>query len=172
MNDRERIYQALDSLGVAYERYAHAPAFHIDQCEALAARFHALICKNYFLSTRRKKDYCLCIVRPNARLRTSDISAQAGTSRLGFGSEEDLQALLRTRPGSVSPLGLLFDEELRVRLLVDRALVGEPRLAFHPCDNTETLVLSWADFAEKFLPAVRHAPTFVDVHDFGELPES
>ena len=94
MTDRERIYQALDSLGVAYERYAHAPAFHIDQCEALAARFHALICKNYFLSTRRKKDYCLCIVRPNARLRTSDISAQAGTSRLGFGSEEDLQAIL------------------------------------------------------------------------------
>ena len=166
MTDRERIYQALDSLGVAYERYAHAPAFHIDQCEALAAGFHALVCKNYFLSTRRRTAYCLCIARPSARLRTSDVSAQAGTARLSFGSEEDLLALLHTHPGSVSPMGLLFDRERRVQLLADRALIGEPRLAFHPCDNTETLVLSWADFAEKFLPHTGHAPLFVDIRDF------
>ena len=42
------------------------------------------------------------------------------------------------------------------------------RLAFHPCDNTETLVLSTHDFFQKYLPATGHEPTFGEVHDFEE----
>ncbi len=68
---------------------------------------------------------------------------------------------LGTRPGSVSPMGLLFDPDGCVRLLVDEGLRGLGDLAFHPCDNTETLAMSEDDFFNRFLPATGHVPQFV-----------
>ena len=165
---KNQVYAFLDSIGVAYDRESHAPAFHMDDCVEISDRMNAAHCKNYFLTTKSRKIHCLCLVRPNARLKTSDVSRQAGTPRLSFADEEAMMALLRVHPGSVSPMGLIFDQENRVRLLVDGALKNESRLAFHPCDNTETLVMSAEDFFGKFLTAVGHEPTFVEIHDFEE----
>ena len=50
--------------------------------------------------------------------------------------------ILRTLPGAISPMGLLFDQERKVLLAIDRALRGEERLLFHPCVNTATLAVS------------------------------
>ena len=160
---KNRVYAFLDSIGVRYERESHAPAFHMDDCVEISDRMNAAHCKNYFLTTKSKKVYCLCLVRPEVRFRTSDVSKQAGTPRLSFADEAAMQELLHVQPGSVSPMGLIFDEENRVRLLVDRELRSAERIAFHPCDNTETLVISGDDFFGVFLPAVHHEPFFVTV---------
>jgi Ala-tRNA(Pro) deacylase len=77
-----------------------------------------------------------------------------------------MQAMLNTRPGSVSPMGLLFDGAADVRLLVDSALWAQKELAFHPCDNTATLAMSSKDFFEIFLPAVGKKAEPVEIHDF------
>lgn len=160
---KQQVYEFLDAIGIAYDRACHAPAFHMDDCVEISDRMNAAHCKNYFLTTKSKKVYCLCLVRPEVRLRTSDLSRQAGTPRLSFADAADLQAFLHVQPGSVSPMGLIFDADGRVRLLVDSALKDADRLAFHPCDNTETLVMSAHDFFEVFLPAVHHEPLFVEV---------
>ena len=160
---KNRVYAFLDALGIRYDREAHAPAFHMDDCVEISDRMNAAHCKNYFLTTKSKKVYCLCLVRPEVRFRTSDVSKQAGTPRLSFADESAMEELLRVHPGSVSPMGLIFDEDDRVRLLVDSALRNAERLAFHPCDNTETLVMSGEDFFGVFLPAVHHEPMFVEV---------
>ena len=165
---KDQVYAYLDALGIPYDREAHAPAFHMDDCVVISDRMNAAHVKNYFLTTKSRKIHCLCLVRPNARLRTSDISKQAGTPRLSFADEAAMLEYLRVTPGSVSPMSLIFDGEHRVRLLVDSALRTAERLAFHPCDNTETLVLSTHDFFQKYLPATGHEPTFVKVHDFEE----
>ena len=65
-------------------------------------------------------------------------------------------------------MGLMFESAREVRVLVDRALADVPELAFHPCDNTETLALSNRNFFEIYLPAVGKTPEWVDIHDFLE----
>lgn len=171
MTDKEQIYALLDRLGIRYRTAMHAQAMTMEDCALVDAQLGAVSCKNYFLTTKSKKYYCLCVVRPNARLRTSDISKQAGTPRLSFADEDDMVALLHTHPGSVSPMGLMFDPENRIRLLVDSALVDGGELAFHPCDNTETIAMAAEDFFGCFLPAVQHEPEFVEIHDFQENVE-
>ena len=163
------VCRKLDELGVAYRMISHPPLFHMEECAAAGERLGAMVCKNYFLTTKNHKVHCLCVVRPEARLRTADISKQAGTARLSFAGEDELERLLRAKPGSVSPLGLLFDEECQVRLLIDSALLAETELAFHPCDNTRTLVIATADLLERFLPAVGHGFSPVEIHDFDEI---
>lgn len=165
---RAAIYAKLDALGIRWRSIQHAPAASAAECAAVSEALGALVCKNYFLTTKSRKHWRLCIVRPEARLRTADISRQAGTPRLTFAEEDDLLRMLHARPGSVSPMGLMFDSAQEVRVLVDRALAQAPELAFHPCDNTETLALSSRDFFEIYLPAVGKTPEWVDIHDFLE----
>lgn len=173
MNDVKDIVCArLDEIGVPYRRYRHEAAFTMEDCAKVDEMIGASVVKNYFLTTKSKKHYCLCVVRGNVRLKTSDISKQAGTPRLSFAGEEDMAEMLRVRPGSVSPMGLMFDPENRVRLLVDSALKDAAEMGFHPCDNTETIVVSGADFFGKFLPAVGHSPEFVEIHDFLDASEA
>ena len=66
-------------------------------------------------------------------------------------------------PGAVTPLGLIFDADDSVKLLMDRALRDEARLIFHPCVNTASVAMSTRDFLEVFLPAVRKTPVFIEV---------
>ena len=80
-----------------------------------------------------------------------------------------MERLLKVHPGAVSPMGLLFDEEKQVELLVDGALREVPRLGFHPCDNSRSLAMAGEDFFERFLPAVGRAPRWVEIHDFQEV---
>lgn len=161
----KQIYEKLDELGLAYSVIEHAPVHTISDCLEGDRRLDALTAKNYFLCTKNRKNFYLCLVRPEARLNTSDVSRQAGSSRLSFAPEEMLEKLLRTHAGAVSPMGLLFDEENQVRLLVDNALFQAERLAFHPCDNTHTLAMRAQDFFHIFLPAVHHLPTEIEIHD-------
>lgn len=168
MSDKDQVYAALDEWSIPYERYCHEAVWHMRDCVENAAPAGAVMCKNYFLTTKSRRVYCLCIARPNARLRTADISKQAGTPRLSFADEAAMAQILRVYPGAVSPMGLIFDAERRVRLLADAALSSCESLAFHPCDNTETVVLSAKDFFQRFVPATGREAELVEVHDFEE----
>lgn len=164
----KQVYAFLDSLGVVYESMEHAPAHTIEDCLENDKTLGGVTAKNYFLATKNLKHFYLCLVRPEARLKSSDISRQAGSARLHFGPEDHLLRLLKVHPGAVSPLGLMFDGENEVQLLLDKGLLDVEKIAFHPCDNTQTLAMSTQDFLDRFLPAVGHAPLLVEVHDFIE----
>lgn len=158
------VLSRLDALGIAYRLETHPPAHTMADCAEVDKRLHALTVKNIFLTTKNGKRFYLCLTRPDARFRTADISKQAGSSRLSFAPEEKLYELLRCRPGSASPLGLMFTD--RVGLIVDSALRDTPTLAFHPCDNTMTVAMSNRDFFEVFLRDVGVEAVYVEIHDF------
>ena len=166
MSARDEILARLDALGIPYQRLKHQALFHMSDCVREVEATGAVMCKNYFLTTRRRKAWCLCVTRPNAWFRTSDISRQAGTPRLTFAEDDEMAARLRTYPGAVSPLGLMFDSAGEVRLLADAALKDAELLAFHPNDNTETLILSAPDFFGRFLPDAKHEAEWVEIGDF------
>lgn len=170
MTDTAReVFARLDGMGIAYEWMDHPPVHTIEDCLENDAKLHAVTAKNYFLTTKNQKNFYLCLVRPEARLRTSDISRQAGSSRLSFAGEAHMERLLQVHPGAVSPMGLMFDGERQVRLLVDSGLRDVEKIAFHPCDNTCTLAMTAADFFDKFLPGIGCTPFFVEIHDFADV---
>ena len=166
MSAADEVFAFLDGLGIAYRRAEHGAAFTMADCSAVDARLGALTVKNIFLTTKNKKTCWPCITRPDARFRTADISRQVGSPRLSFAPEERLFEKLRCHGGSASPMGLIFPEAAGVGLIVDSALRKEPQLAFHPCDNTQTLAMAGEDFFQRFLPAVGVQVMDVEIHDF------
>ncbi len=164
MDDRARlVLEKLDALHISYDYIEHDAAAHMDECRAIEEKLGVMVPRNLFLTTRRQGGFYLYVLRPDAPFRSGDVSRQAGTSRLCFAGEDALYDHLRVRPGSVTPLGLIFDADDGVTLLMDRALCDEARLIFHPCVNTASVAMSTRDFLEIFLPAVHKTPVFIEV---------
>jgi Ala-tRNA(Pro) deacylase len=69
---------------------------------------------------------------------------------------------LGVTPGSVSPFGLINDQQRHVRVYVDRDLRRASRVSFHPNLNTRTATLSYTDF-ERFLAHAGNQVAYIAV---------
>lgn len=161
--NEERCYELLERLGVKFYRVDHEAAENIPDCELVEGILGCGICKNLFLTNRQQTDFYLLIMPGEKPFKTKLLSKQIGTARLSFGSPEDMERLLDLHPGSVSVLGLMNDREGKVRLLVDRELLNAENFGCHPCRNTTSLRFATKALFETVLPAVGHAPTFVEL---------
>ena len=153
---RRQVLEMLDANGIGYELHIHEPAHTIDDC--LRMPFitpDVTICKNILLCNRQQTDYYLLLLKPLTPFRTSVVSKLLGSSRLSFAPEDALERLLHLTSGSVSPLGLAFDGEHRIRLCCERGVMDTPRIAFHPCDNRATVIFTQDVFWHQVLPALK-----------------
>ena len=156
-------YDLLDSLGIAYECVDHDAAMTMELCHAAEGVLHISICKNLFLCNRQKTKFYLLLMPGDKPFKPKDLSAQIGSSRLSFGGAEDMERLLNLTPGSVTVLGLRYDPDCQVTLLIDQDLYQQSAFGCHPCINTSTVQFSTADFREKLLPALGHPVTLVQL---------
>lgn len=154
MNDK-RIFDALDSLGVAYERLEHEPIMTMEEGENIAARLGVEATKNLFL-VNRQGEHFLLLLRGDKKLRAKDIARQIGSGHLSFATADDMERLLHTQPGAASVLSLLFDEERQVRLLIDKDVLAQEYIGCHPCVNTCSLRMRTSDLLGVFLTATGH----------------
>ena len=158
-----RSYDLLDSLGIEYDRIDHEPAMTMEICEEIDRVLGATICKNLFLCNRQQTDFYLLMMPGDKPFKTKDLSSQIGSSRLSFGAPEYMEQLVDITPGSLSILGLMNDKEGRVRLLIDKDVLEGEYIGCHPCINTSSLRMKTSDMVEKLIPALRHAPTLVEL---------
>ena len=162
MSTKETIMAHLRELGIPHEYYEHAPAHTMADCLALPyAAPDVTFCKNLLLCNTPRTAFYLHVTAPDKPFRTSVVSKRLGSSRLSFAPADCLPAMLHLEPGSLSPLGLWFDPEKKIRLAFDRDVQQEGRIAFHPCDNTATVLFSQQVFWEQVVPALTHEPIFI-----------
>lgn len=159
----QRCYALLDRLGVAYRRADHDTASTMELCREIEKSLGCPICKNLLLTNRQQTDFYLLLMEGEKVFKTKYLSKALGCARLSFATDEQMERLLDITPGSLSVLGLMNDPEQRVRLVIDKPVLEQPEIGFHPCLNTSTLAVSMADFREKLLPALGHAPTVVEL---------
>lgn len=157
--DKEiRTYDFLDELGIEYYRLDHEPAdsAHPDVCAEVEEALGARICKNLFLANRQRTRFYLLMISEEKTFRSSEISRQAGSSRLHFAEPEYMIEMVGTTPGSASVMGLMNDTDHRVQLLVDEDLLRQEYIGCHPCINTSSLRIRREDIFGKFLTATGH----------------
>ena len=147
-------YDFLDSLGIEYERIDHEAAYTMEVCEEIDKVLGGKTCKNLFLCNRQKTDFYLLLMPGDKPFKTKDLSKQIGSARLSFAGEEDMLKLLNLTPGSVTVLGLLYDKEKKVKLLVDEEVLKDEMFGCHPCINTSSIKMKTSDVFQKVIPSL------------------
>ncbi len=155
------VYRALNELQVEFMRADHAPAMTMEDCVAIGEAIGAPVCKNLFLCNRQMTVFYLLLMPGDKPFKTKELSAQIGAARLSFASPEYMEKYLHTTPGSASVLGLLFDHERSVKLLIDEDVLVHPMIGAHPCINTSTLAFKTEDLLERILRHTGHTPQTV-----------
>ncbi len=163
-----KVYDLLDKLNIEYYRTDHEEANTMEVCNEIDKILGTLICKNLFLCNRTKTEFYLLMMPGDKPFKTKDITKQIGCSRLSFADAEYMEKYLNIKPGAVSIMGLMNDTENHIRLLIDKDVIKEETLGCHPCVSTSSLKFQTKDILEKFLPAVNHEPTIVELPDYNE----
>lgn len=153
---KQETYDYLRAHGVAFEITEHPAVYNMEECAALNLPYPEDDAKNLFVRDDKKQHYYLITVRADKRVDLKQFRRDHGTRPLSFASPEELLAHLKLTPGSVTPLGLLQDEERAVHFYLDEGFLLPPgRIGVHPNDNTATIWLP----AEELLKLLREHGT-------------
>jgi len=156
---RRQVLAFLDGHGIPYEMHEHERAHTIDDCLKMPfIKDNVTICKNILLCNRQQTQFYLMLLKPLTPFRTAVVSKALGVSRLSFAPENALEDRLHLTSGSVSPLGLLFDQKHEITLCYETGVRDTDQIAFHPCDNSATVIFSQQVFWEQVIPALEIEP--------------
>lgn len=159
-----RVYDFLDKLGIEYWQTDHRhEAYTMEDCREVDAVLEATICKNLFLCNRQQTQFYLLMIPDDKKFKTKELSGQLGVARLSFADETKMTEYLDIHPGAVSVMGLMNDHDNQVRLIVDADILRGEYIGCHPCVNTSSLKIRTADVFGKFLEAVGHDYTMVQL---------
>jgi Ala-tRNA(Pro) deacylase len=156
------IYSLLDSLGIQYERYDHAPVFTCEEADAEVPNHSAVQTKNLFLRDKRGRRHVLLVTSCEKAVDIKQFAGTVDAGHLSFGSPERLMKYLGVTPGSVTVLGLMNDVEHGVELYVDEEVWRTPEWRCHPLINSVTLILS-RESIERFLAHTGHTARIVEL---------
>ena len=147
--NKQEIYDFIKSKNIWYEVTEHKAVFNMDELSEIEILYPEYDAKNLFVRDDKKRNYYLITVRGNKRVDFKKIKNDNNTRPLSFASEEDLMSIMNLLAGSVTPLGLLNDHELKVIFYLDKDFLnGKQIIGVHPNDNTATLWLKVTDLID------------------------
>jgi Ala-tRNA(Pro) deacylase len=137
----DRLSDKLAAAGAAFDVLRHAPVFTSEEAAAvrgtsLASGAKALVCK-------ADEQFVLIVLPANRRLASKLVRKNAGVKSLRFASKEEVEQLTGLAPGSIPPLGSLFD----LPTWCDEALAEQERINFNAGDHAISISLAFAEFA-------------------------
>lgn len=164
MKGQIELYELLNSLGIEYEYHEHPPLATINDAIEHWKDYNSGRCKNIFFRNHKGNRHYLVVLEHLRQLDIHDLEKRLRQGKLTFASDQRLKKYLGVEPGSVTPFGLINDIENHVHLFIDAELESCERLAFHPCVNTATLVISKSDFI-KFMNHSGNSYEFIKLYD-------
>ena len=146
---KQEIYYFIKSRNIWYEVTEHEAVFNMEDLSKVEVLYPEYDAKNLFVRDDKKRNYYLITVKGNKRVDLKKFRTNNGTRPLSFASEQDLMNILNLIAGSVTPLGLLNDKELKVTFYLDKDFLKDKQIiGIHPNDNTATLWLKVTDLID------------------------
>jgi len=163
MNGSEKLYRRLAELNIPFEYIEHPPAPTIEIAKQYWAGHDAKHCKNLFFRNHKGNRHYLVILDCDENMDIHSIERLLRQGKLSFASEQRMLKYLGVTPGSVTPFGLINDEEHHVYVFIDSKLQTADRLSFHPCINTASLIVSRQDFI-RFMDNTQNQYEWIDLY--------
>jgi Ala-tRNA(Pro) deacylase len=157
----EDLFARLAELGIATSTRHHPPVFTVEEAKRRRGDIPGTHCKNLLLVDHKGRLW-LVVAREDTALDIKALRGRLGSGRLSFASPERLRAALGVGPGEVTPFALINDGERAVQVALERAMMAEGPLNFHPLTNAATTSIA-PDGLMAFIRAGGHEPRLVDL---------
>ncbi len=161
MSVEDKVYEYLNGLQIAYIKHEHPPVYTVEEANQHWHSITGMHCKNLFLRDKKGRQHFLLVIESSKQINIKKLNEQLG-ERFSFASPERLEKHLGLTPGSVSPFGLINNEDNLVKLILDSDIEHSEEVNFHPNINTITLTLKTSDFL-KFIHNVGNDWQFLSV---------
>ena len=163
MERRDRVFAWLDEHDIEYSWYEHPEAPTIEIAREYWRKDGSKHCKNLFFRNHKGNRHYLVCFDSEQSMAIHDLEHILHQGKLSFASPERMMKWLGLCPGSVSPFGLINDEENHTHLFLDKNLEQAESLSFHPNDSRGTVVISHEEFL-RYLEAVGNSWEFVELY--------
>ena len=160
---QQKVFDFFAQHGIEYTTYSHPEAPTIEIAKQYWHDDGSKHCKNLFFRNHKGNRHYLGCFDCEKSMAIHDLEQILKQGKLSFASEQRMEKWLGLRPGSVSPFGLINDEENHVHLFLDKNLKDYPSLSLHPNDNTATVVISQEMFA-RYLEAVGNTFEYIELY--------
>lgn len=147
--NKQEIYKYLDEKNIWYEITNHKAVYNMAELADVEMPYPTADAKNLFVRDDKKRDYYLITIKGDRRVDLKDFRKKYNTRPLSFASENDMQSIIGLTPGSVTPFGVLNDQNRKVNVFIEESFFECPGIVgVHPNDNTATIWIKTNDLTE------------------------
>lgn len=152
MITEKELYEKLKELGITdYTVKEHPPLFSVEDVIANDCMMPGLNFKNLLIKDKKAETYYLVILEDSRKMENKYFKEFTGWGKIRFAHPEELYEKMGLKPGSVSPYGLLNNEDHDIIIVVDHAIAAadeDELINFHPNRNTATLTVKKHQFVK------------------------
>ena len=146
----DKVKEYLNTLGIQFKIVEHEPAYTTEEADKYIEGHDGVRTKTMFICNKKKTNYYMIIMDDSKRLDMNKFKEIVSEKQIKMASEEALKEKLGIEPGMVSPFGLLNNDEKDVKIYMDKQIITEEIMTFHPNDNTKTLFITTKDLFKYF----------------------
>lgn len=139
----KKVFDLLNENDIYYDIVEHPAVFTVEEALKLVPKIDGTGCKNLFLKDN-DKTYYIYVLLENKRADFENLSNILGVEKVKFASEKELYNKTKLIRGSVTPLGIINNDEKDIIVLLDKELVNK-KVLMHPNINTKTISVNFED---------------------------
>lgn len=157
-----KVEEKLKELGMNFELVEHEPALTTEQADSFIEGIEGVRTKTMFLTNKKKTEFYLLIMDDMKRLDMDRFKEIVEQKQIKMASENSLMEKMMLPPGVVSPFGLLNNEDKDIKVYIDKEIINEDRMSFHPNTNEKTIFIKTGDLI-KFLDNIGQPANIVKI---------
>lgn len=162
MDQYKMVENKLNELEIDFKIVDHPPVTTTELADKYIEGHDGVRTKSMFLTDRKKKNFYLVILDDYKRLDMDRFKDIVGEKKVKMASENSLMEKMKLPAGTVSPFGLLNNEDHDIKFFMDKEIVDEEIMTFHPNINEKTLFLKTKDLF-KYLDNIGYEVNIIEL---------
>ena len=135
----------LSSHNIKYDVYEHPSLHTVEESKKLRGKIEGIHTKNLFLKNK-KNNFFLFSCQESTIVDLKQLKKVLNLGNISFARDLYLKDMLGVKPGSVTPFGLINDQNNEIKFFLDKKILYHKKVNFHPLVNTSTVSLDIKDF--------------------------
>lgn len=162
MEEYDIFKKKMKELDISFEVVEHPPALTTEEADSYIVGIEGVRTKTMFLTNKKKTNFYLIIMDEFKRLNMNKFKEIVNEKQIKMASEEVLFNKMKLKPGVVSPFGVLNNSDRDVQIFIDKDIVEEERMSFHPNTNEKTVFVATKDLF-KFLENMNYKVSIIEL---------